>query len=86
MKGWALCVPFHSHLPSYFNGIEIVVLIGPTTDPELCQTEVIIRPKCWLPHIECGLGSIILILLALCRCYSMLIHVESIVNVESFTQ
>lgn len=73
-------LPFKSHLPSNFNGIE--VLTESTSDPELGQTEVISGLKCWLPHIEGGLGSIILFL-ALCRCIGMLIHgIENKVNAQ----
>ena len=61
-----------SHLPSYFNGIEVVVAIGPLTNPELGQTEVLVLRNCWLPQIEVGFGSIVLILR--CCSYGILLN------------
>jgi hypothetical protein len=48
------------HLPSCFNGIEIIVVVGPCTNPELGQAEVFGRLRHWFPQIYTDLSSIVL--------------------------
>jgi hypothetical protein len=48
-----------SHLPSCFNGVEVIGLVGSTDDPELGQAEVTGRLNDGLPKIEGRLGSIV---------------------------
>jgi hypothetical protein len=48
------------HLPSCFNGIEIIVVVGPCTNPELGQAEVFGRLGHWFPQIYTDLSSIVL--------------------------
>ena len=60
-----------SDLPSSFNGIEVITVIGAPSDPELGQAEVVSPHDHWLPQIDGSISSIVLILL--CRCCSMLL-------------
>ena len=61
-----------THLPSCFYSIQVVVWVGPTTNPELGQTESFVHLNNWFPQIEGCLGTIVVVILRR-RCYGMLL-------------